>query len=59
MDSLRLALPALVLILVYLVGINILGGFLGRGQKDARDYFLGSHAMPWWAVMGSRRRLRP
>lgn len=53
MDSLRLALPALVLILVYLVGINVLGGFLGRGQKDARDYFLGSHAMPWWAVMGS------
>ncbi|MGH9364319.1 MAG: sodium:solute symporter [Thermoanaerobaculia bacterium] len=53
MESFRLALPALVLILVYLVGINILGGFLGRGQKDARDYFLGGHAMPWWAVMGS------
>ena len=53
MESLRLALPALVLILVYLVGINVLGGILGRGQKDARDYFLGSHAMPWWAVMGS------
>ncbi len=53
MESLRVALPALVLILVYLVGINVLGGFLGRGQKDARDYFLGNHSMPWWAVMGS------
>ncbi len=53
MESLRLALPALVLILGYLVGINVLGAVLGRGQKDARDYFLGSHAMPWWAVMGS------
>ena len=53
MESFRLALPALVLILIYLIGINILGGFLGRGQKDARDYFLGNHAIPWWAVMGS------
>ena len=53
MESLRLALPTLALILVYLVGINVLGAYLGRGQKDARDYFLGSHAMPWWAVMAS------
>ena len=34
-------------------GINVLGAWIGRGQKDAREYFLGSHAMPWWAVMGS------
>ena len=53
MESLRVGLPTLVLILVYLAGINILGAWIGRGQKDARDYFLGSHAMPWWAVMGS------
>ncbi len=53
MESLRLGLPTLLLILVYLAGINVLGAWIGRGQKDARDYFLGSHAMPWWAVMGS------
>lgn len=53
MESLRLALPALALVLAYLAAINALGAWLGRGQKDARDYFLGSHAMPWWAVMGS------
>lgn len=53
MESLRVGLPTLVLILVYLAGINVLGAWIGRGQKDARDYFLGSHAMPWWAVMGS------
>ena len=53
MESLRVGLPTLVLILVYLAGINVLGAWLGRGQKDARDYFLGSHAMPWWAVMAS------
>jgi SSS family transporter len=53
MESLRVGLPTLLLILAYLAGINVLGAWIGRGQKDARDYFLGSHAMPWWAVMGS------
>jgi SSS family solute:Na+ symporter len=53
MPLLRLALPALALVLAYLAAVNALGAWLGRGQKDARDYFLGSHAMPWWAVMGS------
>src|SRR6266496_4346707 len=53
MESLRVGLPTLLLILVYLAGINVLGAWIGRGQRDARDYFLGSHAMPWWAVMGS------
>src|SRR6516162_5719763 len=53
METFRLGLPALVAIAVYLASINLLGGWIGRRQKDARDYFLGSHAMPWWAVMGS------
>jgi SSS family transporter len=53
MDLLRVGLPTLLAILVYLIGINVLGAWLGRGQKDAGDYFLGSHAMPWWAVMAS------
>ncbi len=53
MDTLRIGLPTLLLIAVYLAGINALGAWIGRGQKDAREYFLGSHAMPWWAVMGS------
>jgi SSS family transporter len=52
-DLLRLGLPTLVAIVAYLAGINLLGAWLGRGQRDARDYFLGSHAMPWWAVMAS------
>ena len=53
MEAIRLGLPTLLLILAYLAGINVLGAWLGRGQKDARDYFLGSHAMPWAAVLGS------
>ena len=50
---LRIGLPTLVAVLVYLAGINLLGAWLGRGQRNAGDYFLGSHAMPWWAVMAS------
>ncbi len=53
MESLRLGLPTLVAIVVYLAGINLLGAFIGRGQKDAKDYFLGSRALPWYAVMAS------
>ena len=37
MESIRLGIPTLVLILVYLAGINVLGAWIGRGQKDARD----------------------
>lgn len=53
MDSIRLGLPTLLVVLAYLVAINVIGALLGRGQKDAHDYFLGSHAMPWGAVMAS------
>ena len=53
MEGVSLGLPTLIAIAVYLAGINVLGAVLGRGQKDAKDYFLGSHAMPWWAVMAS------
>jgi len=53
MEGISLGLPTLIAIAVYLAGINVLGALLGRGQKDAKDYFLGSHAMPWWAVMAS------
>src|SRR5215472_8619339 len=53
METFRMGLPALLAIAAYLAAINLLGGWIGRRQKDARDYSLGSHAMPWWAVMGS------
>ena len=53
MESLQLGLPTLLLICGYLAGINLLGAWIGRHQVDARDYFLGSHEMPWWAVMAS------
>ncbi len=53
MEAVRLGLPTLLLIGVYLLAINGIGAWIGRRQADPRDYFLGSHAMPWWAVMGS------
>src|SRR5664279_4582901 len=53
MEGISLGLPTLIAIAVYLAAINVLGAWLGKGQKDAKDYFLGGHAMPWWAVMAS------
>src|SRR5437868_3294954 len=40
-------------ILAYLVGITLLGVWVGRRQKDAKDYFVADRAIPWWAVMFS------
>jgi SSS family solute:Na+ symporter len=43
----------LAVLLVYLVGTTLLGVWLGRGQKDARDYFVASQSIPWWAILFS------
>src|ERR671915_1956744 len=43
----------LVVLLLYLVGTTVLGVWLGRDQKSARDYFVADHAIPWWAVLFS------
>jgi SSS family solute:Na+ symporter len=40
-------------LLVYLVGTTALGMWLGRHQKDARDYFVADRAIPWWAILVS------
>ncbi|MDA7533801.1 sodium:solute symporter, partial [Verrucomicrobia bacterium] len=37
-------------IVVYLVAIVTLGISMGKGQKGARDYFLGGRNIPWWGV---------
>ena len=42
-----------VVLLVYLVGTTALGMWLGRHQKDARDYFVADRAIPWWAILFS------
>jgi solute:Na+ symporter, SSS family len=45
-------LDAIVLV-AYLVGTTSLGLYVGRKQKDAKDYFVADGAIPWWAVMFS------
>jgi SSS family solute:Na+ symporter len=42
-----------VVIIAYLVGITLLGIYVGRRQKDAKDYFVADREIPWWAVMFS------
>lgn len=34
----------------YLVGIILVGLWVGRGQKNTRDYFLGGKNIPWWGI---------
>src|SRR5258706_1035762 len=40
-------------IIAYLVGITTLGVWVGRRQRDAKDYFVADREIPWWAVMFS------
>jgi solute:Na+ symporter, SSS family len=52
MQSNFTALDVVVLVL-YLAGTTALGMWVGRRQKDAKDYFVADRAIPWWAVMFS------
>src|ERR671932_2934711 len=40
-------------LLAYLAGTTALGMWIGRRQKDAKDYFVADRAIPWWAVLFS------
>src|SRR5437667_10097092 len=40
-------------IVAYLAGTTLLGIWVGRRQKDAKDYFVAGRSIPWWAVMFS------
>src|ERR671932_2283178 len=42
-----------VVILAYLVGTTLLGIWVGRRQRDAKDYFVAGREIPWWAVLFS------
>ncbi|MBO60611.1 MAG: sodium:solute symporter [Verrucomicrobiales bacterium] len=37
-------------IVIYLAAVIGLGVWLGRGQRNTRDYFLGGRDLPWWGV---------
>jgi solute:Na+ symporter, SSS family len=40
----------LAIVIAYLLGITALGVRFRRGQRDAKDYFLGGKTAPWWAL---------
>jgi SSS family solute:Na+ symporter len=40
----------LAIVIAYLLGVTALGVHFRRGQQDAKDYFLGGRAAPWWAL---------
>jgi SSS family solute:Na+ symporter len=42
-----------VVLLAYLLGTTLLGVWLGRDQKSAKDYFVADKAIPWWAILFS------
>ena len=42
-----------VVIIAYLIGITLLGIWVGRRQRNAKDYFVADREIPWWAVMFS------
>jgi solute:Na+ symporter, SSS family len=39
-----------IIIIVYILGIALLGIYSGGKQKNVKDYFLGKDDIPWWAV---------
>ncbi len=43
----------LFVLVAYLAGTTALGLWLGRDQKDAKDYFVASKRIPWWAILFS------
>src|SRR5881628_256222 len=42
-----------IVLVIYLIATTLLGIWLGRNQKDSKDYFVAGHAIPWWAVLFS------
>ena len=38
------------IIVAYLIGMIGLSVYLGRGQSNEEDYFVGGRNLPWWAV---------
>jgi len=39
------------IVVTYFAAVLTAGVVLGGRQRDATDYFLGRHGLPWWAIM--------
>jgi SSS family solute:Na+ symporter len=42
-----------IVIVAYLLGVTLLGMYVGRRQRDSKDYFVADREIPWWAVLFS------
>jgi solute:Na+ symporter, SSS family len=40
-----------IVVVAYLIATILLGIWLGRGQQNNRDYFLGGHKLPTWSLL--------
>jgi SSS family transporter len=40
-----------IVMVAYFAAVVAIGAYFTRKQRDASDYFLGRHTLPWWAVM--------
>ncbi len=49
----RFGILDFVVLVAYLAGTTALGVWLGRDQKNSKDYFVAGRNIPWWAVMFS------
>lgn len=56
-EAVQLSTLDLAIVIAYLIGIFVLAQWVSREkgghQKDAKDYFLASKALPWWAIGAS------
>ena len=43
----------IIVVAAYLAGTTLLGIWVGRRQRDAKDYFVAGREIPWWAVLFS------
>ncbi len=39
-----------IIVFTYLLGVTVIGAYIGRKQLSSRDYFLGGKEMSWWSV---------
>ncbi|HLP16116.1 MAG TPA: sodium:solute symporter [Bacteroidota bacterium] len=39
-----------VIVIIYLLGVTVIGAIIAGRQQTTRDYFLGGKSMSWWSV---------
>lgn len=42
--------PDYAIVVAYLLGVTVIGMYIGRTQRSSKDYFLGGKEMSWWSV---------